>query len=186
MRAFARISSRTCGRRASRSARTDAVGHRAAHRRRHCAAGDQHDAACRRSPAPIRHAASGIAQRLAALDPGQRLGGRQHVDAAADQQRRLARARDQCEARFELRCEVGEPGKLGVMARIAVDHGALASGPCPTARRCARRTLARQHRRIPVGRPHQQGRMHRVHGGPLSRSGERGQRRVSGSAPCPS
>ncbi len=105
---------------------------------------------------------------------------------AADQQLRRAHARDQRQRGFELGREIGEIGELRMMRAAAVDDRARRRRTPPPERGGAREELLLRHARgVPVGRSHQQRRLHRVHGRgpdqPISASAD--SRWVNGSAP---
>ena len=113
---------------------------------------------------PLDDRLADIAQRLEVLDEGERLGRLQHVDPAADQEPRRAHARDQRQRGFELGRETGEIGELGVVRPIAIDDGAGRRRTEPPERdRACDELVPRHPHGIPVGRPHQQCRLHREH-----------------------
>ena len=161
----------------------------AAKRVGHERAADQHGpAAAALLARPLRDRLADIAQRLDALDEGERLRRLQHVDAAADQQTRRAHARDQRQRRFELGREAGEIGQLGVVRSVSEDDRAARCRCAPPQRGGAREELVPRHPcGVPVGGPHQQRRLHRVHGAFLrpqaSISASADRCCVSGSAP---
>ncbi len=134
-------------------------------RMRHVGAAHEHGPSSARLLAhPLRDRGACIAQGLQAGHERQRLCRLDHVGAAADQEPRRAHARDQRQRRFELGGEMREIGELGVVGTVAVDDRARGCRREAPQRRRARQELLLGHARcVPVGRPHQQRRLHRVH-----------------------